>query len=90
MFHDFGLNQGTTQTGAILVSLGGEGGETSKGANLFEICGDELTLDILELQIKSKKKVLGGNCLFKLSKGGDLIKEFGKPWFKRTLSVQLL
>ena len=25
-----------------------------------------------------KQKVLGGSCLFKLSKGGDLIKELGK------------
>ena len=26
------------------------------------------------------EKVLGGNCLFKLPKGGNFIKEFGKPW----------
>ena len=34
-------------------------------------------LDILELQIK--KKFPGGDCLFKLSKGGNLKKEFKKP-----------
>ena len=67
----------------------------------FKNYGDELILDILESQMKSKKKnlgvyvgnfetytrysevaydkkVLGGNCLFKLSKGGKLKKEFGK------------
>ena len=31
--------------------------------------------------MKSKKKGLGGNRLFKLSKEGDL-KEFGKLWSK--------
>ena len=29
-----------------------------------------------------KKKVLGGDCFFKLPKGGDLKKEFGKPCFR--------
>ena len=32
-------------------------------------------------RVADEKKVLGGDCLFKLSKGRDLIKEFGKPWF---------
>ena len=71
-----------------------QGSERAKGGK-FKIFGDELILDILELQMKSKKKgisvisklildilnlqmkrktILTGNCLFKLSKGGDLKK----------------
>ena len=35
----------------------------------------KLILDVLELQLTSKnKKVLGDDCIFKLSKGGDLKK----------------
>ena len=35
----------------------------------------KLILDVLELQLTRKnKKVLGDDCLFKLSKGGDLKK----------------
>ena len=40
---------------------------------------EKLILGILELQIK---KVLGGHCLFKLSKGGNFKKDFGKPWIR--------
>ena len=63
---------------SVLSKLGSERGE---GRRKFKIFGDELILDILELQMKSKKKkkVLGGDYLFKLSKGGDLKKEFRKP-----------
>ena len=62
------------------------------GINFF---GAELILDILELQMKSKKNskayisvilklildilVIGADCFFKLLKGEDLKKEFGKP-----------
>ena len=31
---------------------------------------------------QKSKKSQGAICLFKLSKGGDLKKEFRKPWFK--------
>ena len=31
---------------------------------------------------QKNKKTLGAISLFKLSKGGDLKKEFRKPWFK--------
>ena len=34
-------------------------------------------------EIADEKNVLGGNCLLKLSKGGDLKKEFGKPCSRR-------
>ena len=34
-------------------------------------------LDIIKSKIK--EKVVGGDCLFKLYKGGDLQKDFGKP-----------
>ena len=33
-------------------------------------------------EVADKKKVLGDDCLFKFSKGGDLKKEFGKPRFR--------
>ena len=33
------------------------------------------------------KKVLGGDCLFKLTKGGNLKKEFGKPWSTLRFSI---
>ena len=79
----------------------------------FKTCGDELILDILELQMMSKKKVLGiyignfetytiysrvadekkvlgGDCLFKLSKGGDFKKEFKKLWFKHWIVKEYL
>ena len=31
-------------------------------------------------EVADKKKVLRGDCLFKLSKGGNLKKECRKPW----------
>ena len=33
-------------------------------------------------EVADEKKVLESDCLFKLSKGGDLKKEFEKPSFK--------
>ena len=33
-------------------------------------------------RVADEKKVSEGDCLFKLSKGVDLKKEFGKPCFK--------
>ena len=60
------------------------GTKISKGAKQgghFKICSDEIILDI-ELQMK---KGLRGDCLFKLPKGGDLKKEFGKPWYKQMI-----
>ena len=44
-------------------------------------------LDIFELEMK---KVLRGDCLFRLSKRGDLEKEFGKPWFTPIVFVNYL
>ena len=32
-------------------------------------------------EVADKKKVLNGDYFFKLSKEGDLKKEFGKPWY---------
>ena len=41
-------------------------------------------IDILKR--KTKEKVVGGDCLVKLSKGGDFKKVFRvwKPWVRRT------
>ena len=35
-----------------------------------------------------KQKYQGAICLFKFSNGGDLKKEFGKPWYRWSLDLQ--
>ena len=54
--------------------------EQTKNSLAYILVTLKLILDILELQIK--KKILGGNCLFKPSEGGDFKKDFWKPCSK--------
>ena len=61
------LNQGLSNGGEP-SNLGAKTRKAAKGGH-FKICRDKLILDILKLQMKSKKKVLGNGFYFKLSKG---------------------
>ena len=65
------------------------GGENQLGEVDFKVCGDELVLNILKLQMK--KKILGGDFLSKLFlKGCNMKKEFGKPCFSCMFFAQIL
>ena len=50
-----------------------------KEGGKIKIFGDKLTLDILELYMKSKKKFFGAIVFLNSLKEGNLKKEFGKP-----------
>ena len=71
------LNHGFLN-GGYLSNLGAKISKGAKRGNEFKFWR-LINTRYSRVADKNKKKVLGVNCHLKLSKGGDLKKEFGKP-----------